>query len=161
PRPPAIRRCRFRPRENHRASPPGVASPLASPLRTRSPRPVRARPIGYPITDVAPSWCGRIGMKAIEIRVQAGRTPTSYPILIGDRLLDSLGPKLARLVPDRRTIVVSSPRIWALHGAHIHAALPRAPHLLVPDGERAKRLSTVAKLYDMLVNARADRQTIM
>jgi 3-dehydroquinate synthase len=100
-------------------------------------------------------------MNAIEIRVRAGRARTSYPILIGDRLLETLGPTLAQLAPQRRTVVVSSPRIWTLHGAQIAAALPGAPHLLVPDGERAKRLPTVAKLYDMLVAAGADRQTVM
>ncbi len=100
-------------------------------------------------------------MKALEIRVRAGRTATSYPILIGDGLLETLGPTLARLAPRLRTLVVSSPRIWTLHGPQIRAALPGAPHLLVSDGERAKRLSTVAKLYDMLVAARADRHTIM
>jgi 3-dehydroquinate synthase len=100
-------------------------------------------------------------MNAIEIRVRAGQARTSYPILIADSLLDTLGPELARLAPQARAVVVSSPRIWALHGARIAAALPGAPHLLVPDGERAKRLPTVARLYDMLVAAGADRQTVM
>ncbi len=100
-------------------------------------------------------------MKATEIRVRAGRTATYYRIVIGNRLLESLGPRLARLAPQLRTVIVSSPRIWTLHGAQIHAALPHAPHLLVPDGERAKRLSTVAKLYDMLLAAHADRHTVM
>jgi 3-dehydroquinate synthase len=100
-------------------------------------------------------------MDAIEIRVRAGRARSSYPILIADTLLDTLGSELARLAPRARAVVVSSPRIWALHGAQIAAALPGAPHLLVPDGERAKRLPTVAKVYDMLVAAGADRQTVM
>jgi 3-dehydroquinate synthase len=100
-------------------------------------------------------------MSAIEIRVSAGRRPSTYSILIGDRLLESLGPKLARLAPQLRAVVVSSPKIWKLHGKQIRAALPQAPHLLINDGERAKRLPTVAKLYDLLVAARADRQTIM
>jgi 3-dehydroquinate synthase len=100
-------------------------------------------------------------MNAIEIRVPAGRRPKDYSILIGDRLLERLGPMLARQAPQLRAVVVSSPRIWKLHGKSIRAALPQAPHLLIADGERAKRLPTVAKLYDLLVAARADRQTIM
>jgi 3-dehydroquinate synthase len=100
-------------------------------------------------------------MKAIEIHVRSTRARADYPILIGDGLLGTLGPMLARLAPKLRAVIVSSPRIWALHGKQIRAALPRAPHLLVPDGERAKRLPTVAKLYDQLVAAGADRQTIM
>jgi 3-dehydroquinate synthase len=100
-------------------------------------------------------------MNAIEIRVRAGRARSSYPILIGDRLLATLGPMLAQIAPTLRAVVVSSPRIWQLHGPQLAAALPGAPHLLVPDGERAKRLPTVARLYDMLVAAGADRQTIM
>jgi 3-dehydroquinate synthase len=100
-------------------------------------------------------------MSVIEIPVQSSRARANYSILIGDRLLSTLGPMLARLGPKLRVILVSSPRIWALHGKQFRAALPNAPHLLVPDGERAKRLATVAKLYDQLVAARADRQTIM
>jgi 3-dehydroquinate synthase len=100
-------------------------------------------------------------MNVIEIPVRSARARADYPILIGDRLLDTLGEKLARLVPNLRAIVVSSPRIWALHGKQIRAGLPKAPHLLVPDGERAKRLSTVSKLYDQLVASRADRQTVL
>lgn len=100
-------------------------------------------------------------MSETEIRVGAARARADYPILIGDHLLQTLGPKLAQLAPQRRAIIVSSPRIWTLHGKQLRAAIPGAPHILVPDGERAKRLSTVAKLYDQLVAAKADRQTLL
>jgi 3-dehydroquinate synthase len=100
-------------------------------------------------------------MDSIEIRVRAGRARSHYPILIADNLLDTIGDELTRLAPQARAVVVSSPRIWKLHGAQIAAALPGAPHLLVPDGEQAKRLPTVARVYDLLVAAGADRQTVM
>jgi 3-dehydroquinate synthase len=100
-------------------------------------------------------------MNVTEIHVRAARARADYPILIGDRLLETLGQQLASLAPQSQAIIVSSPRIWALHGKQLRAALPRTPHILVPDGERAKRLSTVSKLYDQLVAAKADRRTML
>jgi len=100
-------------------------------------------------------------MSVIDIPVRAQRARADYSILIADGLVAKIGPMLARLAPKLRVVVVSSPRIWGLHGKQFRAALPQAPHILVPDGERAKRLSTVTKLYDQLVAARADRQTVM
>lgn len=97
----------------------------------------------------------------IEIPVRAGQARTTYSIVIADGLLDDLGRHLRTLAPDARALLVSSPRIWALHGTQVRAALPGTPHVLIPDGERAKHTRTVAKVYDALVAARADRQTVL
>lgn len=50
-------------------------------------------------------------------------------------------------------IVVSSPRVWRAAGAAFGTVTP----VLVPDGERAKTLATVARLYDRLLDRGADR----
>jgi 3-dehydroquinate synthase len=52
-----------------------------------------------------------------------------------------------------RQVLVSSPRVWSAVGARFGRARP----VLVPDGERAKTLSTVARVYDALIDAAADR----
>jgi 3-dehydroquinate synthase len=53
--------------------------------------------------------------------------------------------------------MVSSPVVWKLHGEAVSAALPGAPVILVPDGERHKHLQTVARIYDALVKQQVDR----
>jgi 3-dehydroquinate synthase len=100
-------------------------------------------------------------MRPIDIRVRAGRARATYPILIADGLLDALRTHLDAVAPASRAIIVSSPRIWGLHGDRIRRGLPDAPHLLVPDGERAKHLRTVSRVYDGLLAASADRHTVV
>lgn len=50
-------------------------------------------------------------------------------------------------------VVVSSPRVWRAAGA----AFGRVTPVLVPDGERAKTLTTVSRLYDRLLDRAVDR----
>jgi 3-dehydroquinate synthase len=100
-------------------------------------------------------------MKPIQIRVRTGEAGTSYSILIADGLIDQLRTHVEAVVGPSRILLVSSPRIWALYGTHIRRAVPKAQHLLVPDGERAKHLRTVSNLYDGLIDAGVDRQTVM
>jgi 3-dehydroquinate synthase len=97
----------------------------------------------------------------LTVNVRSGARRTAYPILIARGLAGSLGRTLAPLTGADRTIVVSSPRIWARHGERIAAGLPGAAVVLVPDGERAKRLRTVTKVHDAFLDARVDRQTVV
>lgn len=100
-------------------------------------------------------------MTPIDIRVRAGQTRSSYPILIAHGLLDSLRAHLDTVAKDARVLLVSSPKVWKHHGARISKALPGTHHLLVADGERAKHLRTVSKVYDGLLAAKADRRTVV
>ncbi len=83
--------------------------------------------------------------------------PRPYPIDIGPGHLSSIGPLLDASAFPRRRIIVSSPGVWALHGAAVTRTLGDAPVVLIPDGERRKELKTVARVYDALVEHGADR----
>jgi 3-dehydroquinate synthase len=80
--------------------------------------------------------------------------------MIQDGALDRIGALLdERRVPERR-FVVSSPLVWRLHGPRIARSVDvstSAAPILVPDGERFKHLGTVARIYDALVQGKADR----
>jgi 3-dehydroquinate synthase len=89
----------------------------------------------------------------IDVRTDAG----SYPIVIEPGLLGELRRLLGEEQFTGRVFIVSSPTIWRLHGTTIARALPRLECILIPDGERAKTLQTVSRVYDALVTARADR----
>jgi len=95
------------------------------------------------------------------IRVPVTTPSRSYEVLIGSGLLARTGELLGNLSGSKRAFVVTVPpvrRRWAkvlvqsLTAAGIETAL-----LEMPDGERAKRLSTLEKLAEKLVQQGADR----
>jgi 3-dehydroquinate synthase len=91
-----------------------------------------------------------------EVRAGAAR----YPVEIAAGLLGRLGPFLDSVVPGSRRFIVSSPTVWRLHGTAGQSAAPDEP-ILLPDGERFKHLATVARIYDALVRAGADRGSVL
>jgi 3-dehydroquinate synthase len=62
-------------------------------------------------------------------------------------------------VPPRR-FVVSSPVIWKLHGPALQP-VTGTDVILLPDGERFKTLQTVARIYEALIRAEADRGSVI
>src|SRR5262249_49366417 len=84
-----------------------------------------------------------------------------YKVTIADGALDTIGRVLDEARAPARRFVVSSPLVWRLHGPQLARALGGTEPILVPDGERFKQLSTVARIYDALVRASADRATTL
>ena len=83
--------------------------------------------------------------------------PRPYAVEIGAGHLGQLASLLDGAGVGRRRVVVSSPVVWKLHGEAVAAALPDAPVILVPDGERHKHLQAVSRIYDALVKQQIDR----
>lgn len=81
----------------------------------------------------------------------------AYRVHVGGGLLRRLDRIVSEAGGAGRRFVVSSPRIWKLHGPAIERALGGAEPLLMPDGERAKTLRTVDRLYGALIERGADR----
>jgi 3-dehydroquinate synthase len=97
----------------------------------------------------------------IEIPVELGER--SYPITIGHGLAGSLHD-LLRPLKGRRIALVSSRRIWKLHGRRVEASLKRlgtVSRVLVPDGERNKTLATLAAVHDGLASAGVGRDGLV
>ena len=95
------------------------------------------------------------------VRVDVRTATGGYPVLLGDGLVDRLGRLLDEWKVGPRRFIVSNPVVWRLHGARIAAALPGAVLIQVPDGERHKHLASVARIYDELVGAGADRGSVV
>lgn len=97
----------------------------------------------------------------IEIPVELG--DRRYPILIGHGLGRLLGDVLAA-EKGRRALVVSSPKVWKLHGGSVarglRALAPQGP-LLFPDGERHKTRETLARLHDAFLAAGLGRDGLV
>jgi 3-dehydroquinate synthase len=94
------------------------------------------------------------------VRIDVPTPSRRYTITLGDGILDSLSPLLDEAGAPARRFVVSSPRVWRLHGERFAAASTATP-ILVPDGERSKRVATVGKVYEALIRANADRASTL
>jgi len=113
----------------------------------------------YPTIDLrhAPLTCPLRKRRVDRTRIDVRTDSATYPIVIEAGLLAGLRELLLEERFADRVFVVSSPTVWRLHGTSIARALPRVDAILVPDGEKAKTLQTVSRVYDALVGAQADR----
>ena len=78
------------------------------------------------------------------------------PIHIAPGLSKELPALLDRAGVPARRFLVSNPTVWRIHEELFAGLTPEEP-ILIPDGERHKNLQTVARIYDALIRARADR----
>ncbi len=87
-------------------------------------------------------------------------TPSrAYSVLVGTGIVARMKTHLDGVRFPAHRVVVSSPRVWRLHGRRVDEALGSCPAVLVPDGERSKHLRTVQRIYDGLIRAGVDRGT--
>jgi 3-dehydroquinate synthase len=98
-------------------------------------------------------------MRRLELAVGGGSTP----IVVGDRVIDQAGGLLAGAGFDTPPVVVSNPRVLALHGDRLRRSLEArfGPVAVVEigDGERFKNQATLERIYRGLFRARADRRS--
>ncbi|MCC7009328.1 MAG: 3-dehydroquinate synthase [Acidobacteria bacterium] len=99
-------------------------------------------------------------MDPIRLNVRSERT--TYPVVIGSGILERLGDLLAEQGLDRQRIVVSASPVWRSQGHRLDRLMQKKERpLLLPDGERAKVLSTVTRIYDACVRANLDRSAAL
>jgi 3-dehydroquinate synthase len=95
-------------------------------------------------------------MDHTRLLVSSERGP--YPVIIGAGSSADLATLLAERAGSRQRLVVSAPPIWRLQGRRFRGIVtPKERPLLIPDGERAKTLGTVARIYDACVRKGLDR----
>jgi 3-dehydroquinate synthase len=85
----------------------------------------------------------------------------SYAVLIGAGLSQQPARVLAEHQLMAETVVISCPPVWRLHGERVTDVLGNHKPLLMPDGEKAKQLSSVARLYEGMVKRRLDRASVV
>src|SRR5450755_5104863 len=95
------------------------------------------------------------------ISIPVAAASRSYEVLIGSGLLARAGDSLGTILENKRAFVVTVPpvrRRWAkVLVKSLAAAGIQTEILEMPDGERSKRLSTLEKLAEKLVQQGADR----
>ncbi|MCX6542947.1 MAG: 3-dehydroquinate synthase [Acidobacteria bacterium] len=95
------------------------------------------------------------------IRIDVVTPSRSYPVLVGSGLLPQLRHALDEAGCGTRRFVVSNQTVWRFWGDAVREALPGAEAIMVPDGERFKILPTVARIYETLQRAGADRSSAL
>jgi 3-dehydroquinate synthase len=99
------------------------------------------------------------------IQVPVSTPSRSYQVLIGRGLLGSAGDCLRNIVRDRRALVVTAPPIRRRWSKVLVQSLTKVgistEILEMPDGEPAKRLTTLEKLAEKMVKAGADRGVVL
>ncbi len=85
-----------------------------------------------------------------------------YPILIGSGLL-TRPQTWAGLPRAADAVIVSNPKVWALFGERLQAALNpihrRVSHVLLPDGEQHKEWPSLELIFQHLLATGCDRKT--
>jgi len=84
-----------------------------------------------------------------------------YEIVIAGGALERVGEMVSALAPARRCAVFSDAEVEP-HCSAVSESLERAGyevvHAVIPSGEESKNLATVARLYDVLLDARLERR---
>ena len=97
----------------------------------------------------------------LEIPVELG--PRRYAVAVGHGL-SKLLPDLLAGFRGRRTVLVASRRVFALHGRAVERSLRGLGPVhvtLVPDGERFKSRATLESVYDAFLEARLGRDGLV
>ena len=88
-------------------------------------------------------------------------TSGQYPVVIGSGAIDMLDAEMNAAKLGARRLLISSHRVWELHGERFRRAGADRTPILIEDGERYKNLNTVTRVLDALVKVRADRSTVV
>lgn len=89
----------------------------------------------------------------------------SYPIELGHRTLAAAGDAIARHTKATQAVVLAAASVARRYAPALERGLREAGvaarRVLVKDGDAAKNLAQAARLYDALLDARADRSSVV
>ncbi len=89
----------------------------------------------------------------------------SYPIFVGYALLGKLGEKMKQAALSGTATVVSDENVFSIYGSKVEGILNDAGFavnsFVVPPGEETKTMGYAIKIYDFLVEHRAERDDII
>jgi shikimate kinase/3-dehydroquinate synthase len=89
----------------------------------------------------------------------------SYPIFVGYGLLDKLGEKMKQAALSGTATIISDENVFSFYGSKVERILKDAGFavnfFIVPPGEETKNMDYAIKIYDFLVEHRAERDDII
>lgn len=93
-----------------------------------------------------------------RLSVQCGEG--TYPVYVGEALLDALGALFEKERIEGRPLIFADEAVLALHGSRLRAALPQAPVIALPPGEGAKTLAEAERLWGALIEGGFGREDV-
>lgn len=112
-----------------------------------------------PRQSVAESSRGSVLLNRISVSLGE----RSYEIMIGDRILGTLGDTAKRIGLGSKELIVTSAALWPSYGKVVHDSLASAGFdvsvAIMNDEEESKSLQTVNSVYDNLVENEFDRSS--
>jgi 3-dehydroquinate synthase len=118
-----------------------------------NPLPSRERKLGSPLKANDDVAC------LVETATQ------SYPIFVGYGLLNKLGDKMKQATLSVTATIISDENVFSLYGSKVEGILKDAGFavnsFVVPPGEETKSMGYAIKIYDSLVEHRAERDDII
>ena len=84
------------------------------------------------------------------------------PVVVGDGALKGFGQDIERWLADRTVFVITTPRVWSLHGETLEPHLEGAGtycRIEVPEGEAAKSVATAERLWGKLLTEGGKRDS--
>jgi 3-dehydroquinate synthase len=89
----------------------------------------------------------------------------SYPVFVGYGLLDRLGEKMKQAALSGTATIVSDENVLSIYGKKVEGILRDAGFavnsIVVPPGEETKSMESAIRIYDFLVEHRAERDDII
>jgi len=89
----------------------------------------------------------------------------SYPVFVGYGLMDKLGEKMKQAALSGTATIISDENVFSLYGTKIKGILNSTGFsvndFVVPPGEETKGMDYAIKIYDFLVEHRAERDDII
>jgi len=117
--------------------------------------------IGVPRNDKEKAQSGI----AKDIACLVETATQSYPVFVGYGLLDKLGEKMKKAALSGTATVISDENVFSLYGSKVEGFLKDADFVVnsfvVPPGEETKNMDYAIKIYDFLVEHRAERDDII
>ena len=97
------------------------------------------------------------------LRVELGSR--SYPISIGDRILQDIGKALGPFKFGRSVALVSNTTVFPLYGAAVSGSLSSSgfscTEIILPDGEAFKTIASAERIFEDLLKAGIDRKSAL
>jgi len=89
----------------------------------------------------------------------------SYPVFVGYGSLDKLGDKMREAALSGTATIISDENVFSLYGSQVGGVLKNAGFavndFVVPPGEETKSMDYAVRVYDFLVDHRAERDDII
>jgi 3-dehydroquinate synthase len=121
----------------------------------------------HPHLNPLPSRERKLGsrLKTDDVACVVQAETQSYPIYVGCGLLDKLGEKMKQAGLSGTATIISDENVFSLYGGKVEQVLKDARFgvnsFIVPAGEETKSMDSAVRMYDFLVEHRAERNDII